>query len=142
MSEIPKICIVGIDEHTDKVVRYLHGKNYDLQLVVDDQESMKEIVLHKYKCFFETYWDEVRNTNYDIIYISYMIPNNIFLSILTSNCPIVMDISTALYFYEQDTIYTHFLISNCNIYSIIRLDPTIYELKKKYILHNLYKLHV
>jgi hypothetical protein len=131
MSDITTVCIVGIDGHTDQLVNYLQSNTYDLQLVVDDQESMKEIVLRKYKCFFETYWDEIRNNNYNIIYISYMVPNNIFLSILKSSCPIVMDISTALYYYEQDKIYPQFLLSDCNIYSIVRLNPNIRELKNK-----------
>ena len=80
MSDKTTVCIVGIDEHTDQLYNYLKDGGYELQLVVDDQESMKEDVRSKYKCFFETYWDEIRNT-FNITYISYMVPNNIFLSI-------------------------------------------------------------
>ena len=123
------VCIVGIDNHTDTLVKYLINNNYNLYLVLDDQTHLKEKVLYEYKCFFESTWDQSIANKCNIVYISYIIPNDVFLSIVQSSVHVVMDITTALFYFEQNHMNTYIQSNTSHIYSNIRLDKEICKVK-------------
>ena len=128
-----KICIIGVDEYTDIFVKYLRNNNYDLYLIIDPRNEIKNVVIKKYNCFFEHEWNNNLYNDIDIIYISHPMPNQMMIEILKNENSLVMDISLGKYFNNQLVLHPYFQYSRLYTFSHLRLDPEIKQLKQKIV---------